>query len=104
MIRYHAQTTPRDQRIPEGGERGGELILLAVHRHPECLEEAGEVGRPRPRAQCLPNGVHKVVARHERAPLPPSHDAPAQATCSWGGLVRILRERFTQTFFPPRIE
>src|SRR6185437_5359883 len=102
MIRYDAQTTPFGQSVPEGGERGGELLLLPIHRHAERLEESGEVRRTRPRPQRLADRVHEVVARHEGSALAAAGDAAGQAPRL--RFIGVLSERFREPLLPPGIE
>src|SRR6266571_3110035 len=47
VIRDHAQPAARDEGVAERGQRGLELLELAVHSDAQRLEQAREVGRPR---------------------------------------------------------
>src|SRR4029077_10429183 len=102
MIRYDSQTSPRDERVPEGGECPGQLVLFSVHRHAERLEEAREVAGTRAGPQRLANGVYEVVAGKEGTPGAPADDAPGQLPGA--RFIGVLLERLPQTFLAPGIQ
>src|SRR6266566_4429933 len=83
MVRDDGHTAAGDECRPQRRQPQLELLELLIHHDAKRLKQAREVRRPRARAQCLADRVHKVVTRDERRVAPRRKVNPRSAVSSW---------------------
>ncbi len=114
MITDHRQNAGGEKRIPEGRESRTKSLEFIIDRDADGLEAAGKVGRPAPRAEGGPDGVHQVITDPEGVVSSPTDDVAGQSggprlvaivpenrgEVRHGGVVQQIRRRGAPS--PPR--